>query len=136
MQGLAIAHVHLIFHLPDDVGSFKYPLAFVNWFKPLRDPGLVTGMYNVLLSSQGGGQQASIILFSEIECTCHLSPHFGHAVDPTWEFDTVLDLAASFHLNLYLRHHNFFLLHYQAALFEAKRKEYQDNLAQKKQGRI
>ena len=93
-------------------------------------------MYNMSLSSQGGGQQASIVSFSEIEHTCHLSPHFGHAVDPTWESDTVLDLAASFHLNPYLRHHNFFLLRYQVALFEAKRKEYQDNLAQKKQHRI
>ena len=102
MQGLAIGRVCLIFRLPDDVGSFKHPLAYVDWFKPLRDPGLVTGMHNVSLSSQGGGQRASIILFSEIGCTCHLSPHFGHAVNPTWESDTVLDLAASFHLNPYL----------------------------------
>jgi len=86
-------------------------------------------MHNVSLSSQGGGQQASIISFSEIECTCHLSPHFGHAVNPTWESDTVLNLVASFHLNPYLRHHDFFLLHYQVALFEAKRKEHQDALA-------
>lgn len=52
-------------------------------------------------------------------CRCHLSPHFGRAVNPTWESDTVLNIAASFHLNPYLRHHDFFLLRYQVALFEA-----------------
>jgi hypothetical protein len=135
-QGLAIARVRLIFRLPDDVGSFKHPLAYVDWFKPLRDQELVTGMHNVSLSSQGGGQRASIISISEIERTCHLSPHFGHEVDPTWESDTVLDLAASFHLNPYLRHHDFFLLRYQVALFETKRKEYQESLARKRQRRI
>ena len=135
-QGLAIAHVCLIFCLPDNFGSFKHPLAYVDWFKPLRDAGLITGMHKVSLSSQGGGQRASIISFSEIERTCHLSPHFGHAVNPTWESDTVLNLAASFHLNPYLRHHDFFLLRYQVALFETKRKEHQDNLAQKRQRRI
>ncbi|KAF8218446.1 hypothetical protein L208DRAFT_1351360, partial [Tricholoma matsutake] len=76
-----------------------YPLAFVDWFKPLRDPGLITGMHNVSLSSQGRGQQASIISFSEIERTCHLSPHFGHTVNTSWESETVLNLVASFHLN-------------------------------------
>ena len=31
LQGLAIAHVRLIFHLPEDVGTFKHPLAYVDW---------------------------------------------------------------------------------------------------------
>ena len=136
LQGLAIARVRLIFRLPDDFGAFKHPLAYVDWFKPLRDPGLITGMYNVSLSSQGGGQRASIISVSEIERTCHISPHFGHAVDPTWESDTVLNLAVSFYLNPYLRHHDFFLFRHQVALFENKRKEHQENLARKRQRRI
>jgi hypothetical protein len=136
LQGLAIARVCLIFHLPDDFGSFKHPLAYVDWFKPPREPGPITGMHNVSPSSQGGGQRASIISFLEIERTCHLSPHFGHVVDPTWECDTVLNLAVSFHLNPYLRHHDFFFLYYQVALFESKRKKHQDNLAQKRQRRI
>ena len=136
LQGLAIARVRLIFRLPDDFGAFKHPLAYVDWFKPLRDPGLITRMYNVSLSSQGGGQRASIISVSEIERTCHISPHFGHAVDPTWESDTVLNLAVSFYLNPYLRHHDFFLFRHQVALFENKRKEHQENLARKRQRRI
>ena len=136
LQGLAIARVRLIFRLPEDFGSFKHPLAYVDWFKLLRDPGPITGMHHVSLSSQGGGQRASIVSFSEIERTCHLSPHFGHAVNPTWECDTVLNLAVSFHLNPYLRHHDFFLLRYQVALFESKRKKHQDNLARKRQRRI
>ena len=136
LQGLAIARIRLIFRLPDDFGPFKHPLAYVDWFKPLRDPGLITGMHSVSLSSQGGGQRASIISLTEIERTCHLSPLFGLAVDPTWESDTVLNLAASFHLNPYLRHHDFFLLRYQVASFETKRKAHQDNLARKRQRRI
>ena len=71
----------------------------VDWFKPLRDPGLVTGMHNISLSSQGGGQRASIISFSETERTCHLSPHFGHTVDPTWESSTLRLHSISTHIS-------------------------------------
>jgi hypothetical protein len=105
-------------------------------YKPLKDQGLVTGMHHVSLSSQGGGQRAAIISFSDIERTCHLVPHFGRTINPTWECDTVLDLAPSFYLNPYLRHHDFFLLRYQVALFEAKKKKHQDDIARKIQRRI
>lgn len=95
MDGISVAQVHLIFRLPEQFGVQSSPLAYVHWFKPLRTPVDGLRMYKVSFSSHNHQQHASMILTSDILCTCHLMPCFGNsnAFDLGWTAATVLDEA-------------------------------------------
>ncbi|KAJ7458309.1 hypothetical protein B0H11DRAFT_1873281 [Mycena galericulata] len=121
-DGLGVARVRVIFRLPSDFGDYHSgPLAYVDWYKPLRAPVEGIGMHLVSLSSRNLRQNSSIIPISDIARSCHLIPVFGKVVNPTWAAETVLDQCKSFYLNPYLRHYDFFLFRYLVAVHAKKR---------------
>ncbi|KAJ7463128.1 hypothetical protein B0H11DRAFT_2159912 [Mycena galericulata] len=108
-DGLSVARIRVIFRLPEDHGNYPEPLAYVDWYKPLKTPVPDIGMHEISLSSRNHRQNSSIIPISHIFRSCHLIPVFGRAINPTWTSDHVLDQCKLFYLNPYLRHHDFYL---------------------------
>ncbi|KAJ7762799.1 hypothetical protein DFH07DRAFT_867460 [Mycena maculata] len=108
ISGLRVARVRVIFHLPEQYGTYPDPLAYVDWFKPFTQPVANLGMHHVSLSSRNHRQHSEIIPVTDFVRSCHLIPVFGHSVDPTWTSEHVLDQCISFYLNPYLRHHDFY----------------------------
>ncbi|KAJ7207810.1 hypothetical protein B0H12DRAFT_1034405 [Mycena haematopus] len=126
-DGLAVARIRVIFRLPasEDHGNYPDPLAYVDWYKPLKAPVADIGMHEVSLSTRNHRQKSSIIPVSDIIRSCHLIPIFGRAVDETWTWDRVLDQCKSFYLNPYLRHHDFYLFRYLVGLYDSRKAEEQ-----------
>ncbi|GLB39210.1 putative zn-finger domain-containing protein [Lyophyllum shimeji] len=112
VDGLRVAQVRLIFRLSEDPSSFREPLLYVHWFKPLGTFNNDLGMYQTSFSTRNHQQRAGIITASEVFASCHLIPRFGRAVDPTWEPHSVFNHSPSFYLNPYLRHFDFYNLRY------------------------
>ncbi len=75
-----------------------------------RDPD--TGMFKISKSTRNHRRRASIIPITQIIRSCHLLPVWGKRVDRTWNTRNVLDKCPRFHLNPYLRDHDFVLLRY------------------------
>lgn len=121
LSGLCVARVRVIFKLPEAFGNYPNSLAYVDWFKPLREPVSNLAMHHISLSSQMHRQRSSVIPGTDIVRTCHLIPLFGRTIDRSWSTDNVLDIAPSFYLNPYLRHHDFFLLRYLVDLRTARK---------------
>ncbi|KAJ6533903.1 hypothetical protein DFH09DRAFT_932549 [Mycena vulgaris] len=122
-DGLSVARIRLIFRLPEDYGVYPDPLAYVDWYKPLKPPVPNIKMHEVSLSSRNHRQNSSIIPVSHIFRSCHLIPVFGRSVDPTWTSHRVLDQCKSFYLNPYLRHHDFYLFRYLVDLYDSRKAE-------------
>ncbi|KAI0823319.1 hypothetical protein BC628DRAFT_1284174, partial [Trametes gibbosa] len=53
------------------------PLAFVEWLTPFHVIDNATGMYIVSPSTRQHQRYTSVILISDILCTCHLLPSWG-----------------------------------------------------------
>ncbi|KAH7877102.1 uncharacterized protein C8R40DRAFT_1159941 [Lentinula edodes] len=109
-DGLHVAQVRAIFDLPSQLGSFPHPLAYVEWFTPLRKLDKVTQMYRVERSMRGKIRNSSIIPITYIARSCHLVPFYSKHADPSWSSEKVLDQCQHFYLNPYLRPIDFVLL--------------------------
>jgi len=107
--GTRIGRVRVIFKLPDTVNAGvgwqdaptywpKTPLAYVEWYRPLRQqPDATTGMFVIKKTST---PTYSVIPIASIRQSCMLIPKF----DPGWgrlgwKKENVLDLASLFYLN-------------------------------------
>ncbi|KAF7341442.1 hypothetical protein MVEN_01881400 [Mycena venus] len=86
-EGISVARVRVIFRLPESYGSYPHPLAYVDWYKPLKDPVPNIRMHKVSLSSRNHHQNSSIIPITDILRSCHLIPVFGKSTNPTWTLD-------------------------------------------------
>ena len=111
-QDLSVGQVRIIFQLPPEYGQFDIPLAFVEWYTPLRHLHPSLGMYQVTRSFQSRYRRASIIPVNQIVRSCHLIPKFGTKVGRTWNAENVLDSADTYYVNPYLRMHDFVLFKY------------------------
>ena len=100
--GLKVAQVQVIFALPEEYGTFRHPLTYVEWFTPFHTPAQDLGMYQVSQSTHSGYRWASIIVVNQIERLVHLVPKFGRQVDRTWTVDDILELCKTFYVNPYL----------------------------------
>ncbi|KAJ7574917.1 hypothetical protein C8J56DRAFT_802318 [Mycena floridula] len=136
LDGLRAARVRLIFSFPHDIGTFTQPLAFVNWYRPFRDPVPGLGMYQVALSTRQHEVHSEIIPISQIQQTCHFSPNFGARLDLKWDSTTVLDQALTFYVNPYLRHRDFYLFRHLVYLYEKKKEDFAASLANKRARRV
>ena len=121
--GILVARVRVIFRLPEGYGSYPHPLAYVNWYKPLKKPAPNIRMHEISLSTRTHRQNSSIIPVTDILRSCHLIPVFGKAIDPTWTSESVLDQCKTFYLNPYLRHHDFYLFRYLVDLYHHRKEE-------------
>ncbi|KAK0223918.1 hypothetical protein IW262DRAFT_1547637 [Armillaria fumosa] len=109
-KGLHVARVHVIFDLPLQLGTFHHPLAYVEWFTPLRKVDGQSGMFQIQYSAWNGCPNASIIPVTYLACSCHLTPCSGQVLDPHYTSDNILDTCKAFNLNSYLHHIDFVLL--------------------------
>ncbi|SJL14960.1 uncharacterized protein ARMOST_18437 [Armillaria ostoyae] len=109
-KGLHVARIRAIFDLPKELGKLRHPLAYVEWFTPLRKLDELTGMFKVQCSLRGGLPNASIVPVTYISRSCHLSPCYGRSVNPQYTSDNILESCSTFFLNPYLRHIDFVLL--------------------------
>ncbi|KAJ6571039.1 hypothetical protein B0H10DRAFT_2107030 [Mycena sp. CBHHK59/15] len=134
-EGISVARIRVIFRLPENHGSYPHPLAYVDWYKPLKAPDPNVRMHEVSLSSRNHRQNSSIIPITEILRSCHLIPAFGKSVNPTWTSDRVLDQCKSFYLNPYLRHHDFYLFRYLVDLYNYRKAQEQRRVRIKQFGR-
>ena len=107
LQGINVAQVHCVFHLPSELGTFSTLLAYVEWFTDFQQPDLVTGMFRIQRSSCAYVCNTSIIPIDQIIHSCHLIPVFGCYCDPLLTSHTALDQCSSFFVNHYLWHVNF-----------------------------
>lgn len=111
-----------IFRLPEEFGQFKSPLAYVQWFTPLREPDPVFGMHVVSRSTRQFQRFATIIPITDIERSCLLTPKPRQVSIPRgWTMENVLEQCETFFLNPYLRDDDFYFLRYLPALFKHRR---------------
>ncbi|KAJ3817968.1 hypothetical protein F5880DRAFT_1492123 [Lentinula raphanica] len=111
--GLQVAQVCAIFDLPAELGTFPHPLAYVEWFTPLRKLDKDTQMYRIECSERNHLNSASIIPVTYFFRSCHLIPYSGKTTDQAWTSETALENCTSFQLNLYLRLIDFVLLRHR-----------------------
>ncbi|KAI0283817.1 hypothetical protein BC826DRAFT_1093774 [Russula brevipes] len=106
--GLRAARVHVIFELPQHLGMYPHPLAYVHWYRPFTRLDPVTGMYEISPSTHNNLPNTEVISVDQICRGCLLIPHFSSASVPTsWMSGDVLDLASKFYLSQYLDLHLF-----------------------------
>ncbi|KAI5890978.1 uncharacterized protein SCHCODRAFT_02580106 [Schizophyllum commune H4-8] len=123
LDGLTPARIRLIFKLPATVGTYRHPLAYVDYYTPLSDSAAYNkdiGMFCIKRATRQGVQHSAVIPVTRVVRSCHLIPYFGRSVHPSWTATCVLDVAPKFYVNPYLRHHDFFLLRF---LYERYRRE-------------
>ena len=92
----------MLFKLPPQFGTFPHPLAYIEWFTPLREPEPVIGMYKVSRSTRNRHRNASVVSVGDIMEDCHLSVFCRGEIDHTWTTDNVLDMATFFYINRYI----------------------------------
>lgn len=83
---LRAAQVHAIFKLPEELGEFSTPLAYIQWFRKFTSKDQTVNMYKISPSTQGGGYgNTSIVPITHIARSCHLIPTFGETMDRSAE---------------------------------------------------
>ena len=103
----------MVFRLPEELGSYPTPLAYIEWFRGFTAEDPTVSMFKISWSTRNGGRiNAAIVPVDRIARSCHLIPVFGSIIDPTWNQDNIYRECPEFFLNPYLRHLDFALLRY------------------------
>ncbi|KIJ62061.1 hypothetical protein HYDPIDRAFT_176793 [Hydnomerulius pinastri MD-312] len=93
LEGLCVAQVCAIFHLPDyfpvPETLCSSPLAYIEWFTPLQVHEANSGMFVVSRSTHMHRRFAEIVPVEHIVCSCHLLPDFRREKDPGWNADNI-----------------------------------------------
>ena len=99
---MCIVQVHIIFKLPDHLGHYPHPLAYVEWFTSLhcRDP--ISGQFIVTRSTCSHRPNVSVISVDRFVCPCHLQGQCGKQISSDWSSDNVLEMASTFLVNSYI----------------------------------
>lgn len=117
----------MVFRLPQELGSYPTPLAYVEWFRGFTAEDPTVGMYRISRSTRNGGQaNTAIVPIDRIARSCHLLPVFGDEIDPSWKQHNIYGKCPDFFLNPYLRHLDFTLLRY----FQTRKKKTARQLGQ------
>jgi hypothetical protein len=70
---LRVAQVQVLFKLPAQFGTFPHPLAYVEWFTPLRNPEPIVGMFKISQSTRNHRCNAAVVSVGDIMEDSHLS---------------------------------------------------------------
>ncbi|KAG2112917.1 hypothetical protein BD769DRAFT_1364286 [Suillus cothurnatus] len=102
--GVRVAQVRIIFTLPRQfqVGMYSRALAYIEWFTPLWEPELSSGLRQVSRSTRQLHRNAAVIHIDEVIRPCHLIPKMGPSVDPGWTSANVYEMANDFYLNTFI----------------------------------
>ncbi|KAH7920044.1 hypothetical protein BV22DRAFT_1107884 [Leucogyrophana mollusca] len=101
-DGLQVAQVRAIFRLPRQFGSYSRPLAYVEWFTPLRSRDPITSMYQTTRSTRRLHRNASVIHLDELIRPCHLIPKHSAHIDKQLTNVNVYETATTFFLNHFI----------------------------------
>ena len=110
--GLMVAQVQVIFHLPQEYGTFTHLLAYIEWFTAFSTPTANLGMYQISHSFCSHHRQASIIPTTQIKCSVNLILKFEKQMDVSWSVDDVLERCKYFYVNCYLQHLDFLIFYF------------------------
>ena len=102
LDGLCVGQVQVIFNLPPQFGRYLHPLAYVEWFTPLRTKDKITGMYSVSRSTRLGRRNAEVLSATCIVRACHLVGKTGREIDHAWTTENLLEEANTFWVNNYI----------------------------------
>jgi len=97
-----IVRVRVIFKLPDHLGLYPHPLAYVEWFTSLRRRNPISGQYIVTRSTRNHRRNVSVISADRFARACHLQAQCGRYISSDWSSGNVLDMANTFHVNSYI----------------------------------
>lgn len=101
--GLRVAEVRIIFMLPPHLGSYRQPLAYIHWFKPLRMFDDNVRMFSFGRSTRNHVPNAAVVPVTQLIQPCHLVPKFpSGAMDPHWTQGDSMTAADTFYLNRYI----------------------------------
>ncbi|TFY56691.1 hypothetical protein EVJ58_g7482 [Rhodofomes roseus] len=102
VTGTRIARVRVIFDLPPQFGSLPHPLAYVEWYTPLRRKDPATDLFLVSRSTRNNKPNASIVSIDRICRAAHLIPKYGGEISRNITKDNALDVAMEFRVNTYI----------------------------------
>lgn len=94
--------MRLLFKLPQQLGSYPHPLAYIEWFTPLHDRDPALGMHKITRSTRNRRRNAAIIGVEDIVEDCHLAAFVRGEIDRAWTSDNVLELGTQFLVNPYI----------------------------------
>ena len=97
-----IAQVRIIFKLPEHIGHYPHPLAYVEWFTSLRRRDPVSGQFVVTRSTRNHQHNVSVISADRFAHPCHLQAQCGRKITLDWTSDNVLEMVSAFHVNSYI----------------------------------
>jgi hypothetical protein len=113
MSDLCAPRVRVIFELPQhfirphqDVRAVR--LAYVEWFRPFRQPESVTSMYTATQAFCSSLLVVGVIALEDIVGACHLIPRFGTGT--SWTHTTISTDCKHFFLNHWIKLRTFYLL--------------------------
>ncbi|KAF7346884.1 hypothetical protein MVEN_01440400 [Mycena venus] len=67
MTGLHPAQIRVIFKLPPQFGTYSHPLAYIEWFTPLKKPDPVSGMFTTHRSTRNHTRNSAVISVEHIK---------------------------------------------------------------------
>lgn len=115
LDGIDLGEVRLIFRLPEESSQYEPPLLYVRWFKQLQKPVEGLGMFKTSFASHNRRPRASVVRLDAVLRSCHLIPAFGKT--SVHELGWTGGPSASYYLNPYLRHYDFFFLRHELGCF-------------------
>ena len=105
-----IIQVHVIFKLPAHLSHYPHPLAYVRWFTSLRHHNPISGQFIITHSTCNHWRKVSVISIDCFVCPCHLQAQCGRNINSEWSSDNALEMANTFHVNLYINLDTFVVL--------------------------
>ena len=102
LQEMQIAQVCIIFKLPDHLGHYPHPLAYVEWFTSLRRHDPISGQFIISHSTRNHQRNVSVISADRFTRPCHLQAQCGRNISSDWTANNVLETASAFHVNSYI----------------------------------
>ena len=102
LQAICIAQVRAIFKLPDHLGHYPHPLAYVEWFTSLHRHEPISGQFLVTCSTRNHQCNVSVISINCFARPCHLQAQCGKHISLDWSSNNILETASAFHVNSYI----------------------------------
>ncbi|KAI5992962.1 hypothetical protein EDD15DRAFT_2167664 [Pisolithus albus] len=97
-----VAQVRVVFKLPDHLGTYPYPLAYVECFTALQRRDPVSGLYVITRSTCNHSRNVSVISVDRIIRPCHLQARCGKEISRDWTAASAIEKANSFYVNSYI----------------------------------
>ena len=93
----------MIFDLPPQFGlDISGPLVYVEWFTPLGQLDLTSGMHLIKRSTRQHKRNSEIVSINDVVGSCHLMAKCGTQIDRSFSTDDVLEKATQFYVNPYI----------------------------------